>query len=388
VESPAGSPLLDAGCQPVAAAYLVAEYRDSDWVPFGNELNGVSLTVQPAQVGTFYFYVRSTMHTAGGAPCALVNGLPQEGEGGYTDQQGFPVRRFTVTVQPAPVTPIPVFTVVVAPLPSIFIGQAVTLTVAVRNDGAASDDGRIVVGFPALTAAGDEAFVSSSSTGDSPGYREMPAGTSLIGAACQPLTASYLTVEYADADWTWLGTETNAFSVIVQPRVPGTFYIDVRSTMHTTGAGACAWENGVPSAGESGIDLQGFPVRRFAVTVLPSPPDPNFSSAIQVSPSSVVIGQSTRITAIVTNTGALSDDGRIVFGFPGRGVGEQRQRGRHARLPGAPVGNQPAHCRLPDRHRVPRDRGVCGQPVDRGRTEPAGGGCRAAGRGHVHLRGA
>src|SRR5262249_18489969 len=153
------------------------------------------------EAGQFHFYARASLHEKGGA-CAFVNGLPAIGEAGYVDQQGFPVKRFTVTVLPAPTAPAPIFSappVVVSD--SIGVGDSFTISVKVRNGGAASDDGRIVVGFPSLTNPADTALVSSSSTGDAPGYREFAAGIAVTDSACAPVPASYLVVEYADSDW-------------------------------------------------------------------------------------------------------------------------------------------------------------------------------------------
>lgn len=319
LEHPAGGTLEDASCQPAAVPYLVAEYRDDDWRAFGTETNSITLTVQPRETGTFVFDVRSTMRRRDGAPCEIVNGLPAGGQEGLTDAQGWPVRRFSITVVPMPTAVQPVFTAPVAPVPAtISLGQSFTLSLSVRNDGAAGNDGRIVVGLPNFTLVTDVQHVSSTSSGDAPGYREFPAGTALINTTCQSVTASYLVVEYADSDWAPLGAETNALAVTVTPQATGSFVVEVRSTIRTAGGGSCAYVNAVPAEGQAGPpDQQGWEVRRFTVNVLASPPDPSFSGAVATSPvSNVTLGGSISITANVVNLGAASDDGRISISFP------------------------------------------------------------------------
>ncbi|HKQ58676.1 MAG TPA: kelch repeat-containing protein [Candidatus Eisenbacteria bacterium] len=316
-ETPAGGTLDNASCQPISASYLASEYADDDWRALGLETNYLTLTVQPRALGPFVIDVRSSMHRAGGAACEIANGVPSEGEAGHVDQQGWEVRRFTVEVVPPPTKPAPVFTTAVAAIPaSIPLGQTFTLTLEVQNDGAASDDGRIVVGFPGFTGPSDDVRVSSNSSGDLPGYGEVVAGGALVGPSCQPLTASYLMVEYADSDWLWIGTEHNTLVLTVQPTAIGTFAFDVRATMHVTGGGPCAYVNGVPSGGQAFTDQQGWEVRRFEVTVLPPPPDPTFTGNVNLNPVSVLLGQTFTLTTTVRNQGTASDDGRVVVSFP------------------------------------------------------------------------
>ena len=316
-EWPAGATLINAACQPVITPYLVAEYADVDWDPLGTELNVLTVTVRPRATGTFHLDVRSTMHRAGGV-CTFVNGVPAEGQGGVTDPLGWEVRRFAVTVNPGPVAPEPVFTAAVNPIPSIIsLGQTFAVTISVRNDGATSDDGRIVIGFPSLTSPTDHQFVSSPSTGDLPGYRETPATLPLLSSSCQVITASYLAVEYVDQDWQWLGEETNTLTVIVQPPARGLFYFDVRSTLHTILGGPCGYVTRVPPEAEASVvDQQGWGVARYEVRVLPGAPDPAFSGVIIDPGPSITLGQTFALTATVTNAGSPSDDARIVVSFP------------------------------------------------------------------------
>jgi galactose oxidase-like protein len=319
----AGSTLSSATCQPVTASYLVAEYADQDWQGFGAETNAFTVAVQPPRVGTFYVYVRSTMRAIDANPCILINGVPEGGESGFIDQQGFSVTRYSVRVDPIP-PPAPAF----HPAPtfsrtSIIVGESFTVTARVWSDGGPSDDGRISISFPGLTDPLDVQRVSSTSAGDTPGYQAWGAGSTLSNAACQPVTASYLDAEYGDQDWKGLRSETNVFVVTVVPPTVGDFSVYVRSTMRDPAAGPCVLINGAPSGGQSGfIDQQGFPVTRYSVRVdsLPPPATPVFTSFV-ISPTSttpglMTLGQSIAISCTVRNDGGHSDDGRVVFSFP------------------------------------------------------------------------
>ena len=323
VEVAAGSALSDTACNTMSASCLTTEYRDNDWMVSGFETNTLPLTIQPRTSGPFYFYVRSTMHDPGGGPCAFVNGLPASGQPGFTDQQGYAVKRYSVIVRPAPMLPGPVFTSAVNVTgDSLGLGESFSISLSAQNNGAASDDGRIVVGFPSLTSPADSQFVSyvkspDTYAGDSPGYLEFPAGAIVSDSLCQSLAASYLEVEYRDSDWPWLGTEFNRFSLTVTPRAVGTFVFEVRSTMHAEGA-PCGNVNAVPSGGAGGFtDQEGWSVRRFAITVLPPRPRPSFTASVVASPTAIAtLGLPFTLTATVTNLGSDTDDGRIVVSFP------------------------------------------------------------------------
>jgi hypothetical protein len=97
-EFPSGATLLGHDCQPVTAQYLAAEYVDAAWDSIGDETNTLAVTVFPPREGLFTIEVRSTMRTAGAGPCDYVSGLPPNGQAGFTDQQGWSVRRFEVVV--------------------------------------------------------------------------------------------------------------------------------------------------------------------------------------------------------------------------------------------------------------------------------------------------
>jgi len=312
VERPAGSLLTTAQCQSMTAGYLVVEYQDDLWEYY--ELNEAAVTVQPQAVGTFMFEMRSTMHKQGGATCDVVGAVPLAGEPGV-DQQGWTVRRYAVTVLPP--EPDPAFTANVSVPAAVDLGQPLTVTMSVRNDGSTTDDGRISVSFPSLTDSADVRWVSSASNGDTPGAVVTPAGGALSGLGCQPITASYAAAEYRDDDWAGHGTEVNTFVVNVRPQVAGTFDIYVRATMRKTGS-ACELFNALPANGASGfVDQQGFEVKKFTVTVNAAQPIGIwFDQGGPVYPPTVALGQAFTLSQKVTLNGGISDDGRIAFSFP------------------------------------------------------------------------
>src|SRR5215471_18240657 len=141
-------------CAPVTASYLTAEYADNDWRGQGTESNSIVVTIQPKQAGVLYITLRSTMRTAGLGACAYVNGLPAGGDP-FKDQQGWAVRRFAVTVDPPPVAARPLFQNVSLSTKQIILSQRIDVAISVADSGLASDDGRIVVGFPSLTDSAD-----------------------------------------------------------------------------------------------------------------------------------------------------------------------------------------------------------------------------------------
>jgi hypothetical protein len=317
-EIAAGGALADSACNSIQATCLAAEYDDAEWGGYSVETNTLTLTVRPQTTGPFYFYVRSTMHDAVGGACAFVNAQPASGQRGFTDQQGWSVARYAVQVIPVPMEPVPGFTSAVTAVgDSLALGESFTISFSAQNNGAATDDGRIVVGFPSFTSPTDSELVSyvkspDTYAGDSPGFIESPAGSIVSDSLCQSFAASYLEVEYRDSDWS--STEFNRLYLRVIPRAIGTFVFDVRTTMHTVGA-PCRYVNAVPAGGAGGFtDQEGWTVRRFAITVLPPKPRPSFTAV--VVPSAVTVGYPFTLTATVTNLGPDSDDGRIVVSFP------------------------------------------------------------------------
>ena len=166
-----------------------------------------------------------------------------------------------VWVQVLPPEPPPVFTSAVFGSASITLGESFNFTATVQSNGRASDDSRIILGFPTLTGATDGAWVNSASAGDLPGYRERAAGSALPDSGCHTISSSYLTAEYADS--AWATGETNTVTINVQPQVGGTFYVDVRCTLRDVefSGGSCGYVNGIPIGGSPVTDPQGWTVR-------------------------------------------------------------------------------------------------------------------------------
>src|SRR5207249_3993973 len=111
-------------------------------------------------------------------------------------------------------------------------------------------------GFPDLTSPADTERVHVGASADAPGFRVLPRGASLMGADCHPVAAGYVVAEYADSSWLGPFTESNPCTLSVRPRVPGTFVVEVRASMHPLGAIPCAFVNTVPAAGLGGTDQQ------------------------------------------------------------------------------------------------------------------------------------
>jgi hypothetical protein len=238
------------------------EYVDDVWGGYdmtgseSYEQNTLVLTVTPQNVGDFFVEIRGTMRQ-NLAGCDWSNGLPAEGEGGFTDPQGWPVQRFRVQVTPPQVAyPSPVFT---APVEisstTIAQGEAFTLRARVRNDGSDSDLGIVSVSFPSLTSGADGQWITPLSTGDdTPGYQELPAGSVIPDASCYYAPAAYMAVEYVDDYWKGIlnGHERNDLLLSIRPPAAGTFHVYVRSALRETGS-ACAYRTGLPSNGEAGF---------------------------------------------------------------------------------------------------------------------------------------
>src|SRR6185503_4114595 len=164
VRLPAGSTVTNAACESMVSPCLLAEYRDNDWTAVGTETNTYVLMVTPQVAGDLPINVRATFHRRGGGPCDVVNDLPPAGLGGFTDAQGWPVKRYVVSVTTPPVLPRPdpVFPTAIAGVPaSIVLGENFTITATVRNARIVSDDARIVVEFPGFTQPGDVGWVDT-----------------------------------------------------------------------------------------------------------------------------------------------------------------------------------------------------------------------------------
>jgi hypothetical protein len=334
----AGTPtweLISASGGPTARSGQSAIYdpvRHMMWMFAGRDGSGIRNDVWTLSLGTTPFWTsvaaagpRRVYHTAvldqAGDRMVVFSGY----DGGLPNDTWFLALGPTPTWYPLggappPTTPAPVFTAEPSLPASIYLGQTLTIMTSVRNDGPASDDGRISVGFPDLDDPGDGQRVSSTSTGDAPGFQVFAAGSVIPTVDCQNVVhANYLVAQYGDGNWLASGLESNAFSVTVEPRAAGPFTIELRSTMHVTSGSECGWINAQPSGGTPGfIDQQGWAVRRYTVNVLtgPATPSPVFVSE-PVPPASIEIGQTINLSFAVRNAGTRSDDGRISISFPG-----------------------------------------------------------------------
>jgi hypothetical protein len=107
--------------------------------------------------------------------------------------------------------PVPSFVgdVLLTPPLTVTLGHTFTLSATVRNAGPGTSDGRISVSFPSFTAPSDSQWVSGADGDDLPGYREFPAGSSILRRDCSTVSASHLAVEYVDDAWAGGGTEDN-----------------------------------------------------------------------------------------------------------------------------------------------------------------------------------
>jgi len=217
---------------------------------------------------------------------------------------------------PDPNQPQPAFigSVFVGPAPTVTIGRSFTVTTSVSNFGRDSDDGRISISFPTLSAAADSERVSVSGGDDPAGARVMPAGSGGENAVCGPMTRSYLGVEYTDPLWAGNGSETHQLVLTVKPPAVGLFPIQFRSTMHTQGT-VCSFVNDTPALMFNSTDEQGWTVGTLWVNVL-APSPPAAFAAVTGIPATVPWGESFTFTATASRNDPGTNPGRIVIGFP------------------------------------------------------------------------
>src|SRR5262245_10879120 len=217
----------------------------------------------------------------------------------------------------SPLTPpAPTFVAPVTGIPAtLAVGQTFQMTCSVKNYGGSSDIGRIVDSFPSFSVPSDGQWVTTGTSNDTPGYTKQPAGSTLLDIDCQSMPSGHLVVEYDDNVWLGYGNEQNNLTLTVQPRTPGTFYVDIRATMHEPGAAACPGLSALPGGGVTTVDQQGYPVSRFAIQVTPPPP-PAPAITVGSLPASVYIGQDLNVSVAAWNNGGPSDDGDIVVSFP------------------------------------------------------------------------
>lgn len=98
---PAGNTIHDRNCIEMESADRLIEAVDWNWT--AGEQRTMSFTVTPQQAGTLWIRVRSTMKKDDGWSCHYNNDATVDNGNGVsdTDQQGWTVRRFSVTVDDA-----------------------------------------------------------------------------------------------------------------------------------------------------------------------------------------------------------------------------------------------------------------------------------------------
>jgi hypothetical protein len=93
-----GSTIYNNNCVPMISSNRLIEAVDDYWTK--NESHTLSMTVTPYSTGTMYIWVRTTMKVGtNGGECIYANDTSvTNGDGNYTDQQGWTARRFSLTV--------------------------------------------------------------------------------------------------------------------------------------------------------------------------------------------------------------------------------------------------------------------------------------------------
>jgi hypothetical protein len=154
------------------------------------------------------------------------------------------------------------------PSGSITTAQSFRVTVEATNDGGLSTYGTISV-----TVTGSPIVQNVTMTGS--GNRAEPFGP---GQQIYRSDGTPFTIRHDDpfqllegTDTTWSRDEHNSLSFDVTPQSAGTFDIYVRSTLRIGDAGSNTSNDAVPdsedAAGVDGVDRQGWPARRYAVSV-------------------------------------------------------------------------------------------------------------------------
>lgn len=98
-----GETIRDNACNSILASDHFVEAQDNSWT--SGEQHSMSFTVTPSKTGTLYVRTRVTLHN-GDSGCNYVNDTSASGGTSSTDQQGWAVRQYSVSVVnsgPAPV---------------------------------------------------------------------------------------------------------------------------------------------------------------------------------------------------------------------------------------------------------------------------------------------
>jgi hypothetical protein len=256
-------PIYNSSCNAMTAQDRLIEAVDANWT--NGEQHTMSFTVTPQQAGTFWVRVRTTM-AADVPSCYYRDDTSVSGGVSDTDQQGWTVRRFAVTVPSTSPNP---DLVSVSGIPSsVQAGLSFTVTVTARNDGGTSSEGGINASVLYSDGSDNVDVTGPTGTGFDQLLNRPPGYNSIYNSSCNAMTAQDRLIEAVDANWT--NGEQHTMSFTVTPQQAGTFWVRVRTTMAADVPSCYYRDDTSVSGGVSDTDQQGWTVRRFAVTVNPS----------------------------------------------------------------------------------------------------------------------
>ena len=150
INRPAGYyPIYKHNCNPMTALDRLIEAMDANWT--SGEQHTMTFTVTPLQAGTLWIRVRSTM-AADVPSCDYINDTSVSGGVSDTDQQGWSVRRFAVTVE-QPSTDAAEILELSPPRGTLQRGTQAEATVRVRNIGSTTRRFWVGLSFAAPGAA-------------------------------------------------------------------------------------------------------------------------------------------------------------------------------------------------------------------------------------------
>jgi len=270
VEKAPGEAIYDINGNSISATNRLLEVYETEWTESESHL--LTVTVTPQETGDMYIYVRTTMQD-NDTDSWFNDTSVTNGNGNYTDQQGWSARRFTVEVIPESPDPSPDLILVSGIPDSITLGESFTITIQATNNGGSSPEGAIntsYTGNPTLSNvnAPDLNIV------------EKAPGESIYDINGNSISATNRLLEVYETDW--IASESHTLTVTVTPQETGDMYIYVRTTMQDNDTDT--WFNDVSVTDGDGnyTDQQGWTARRFTVEVYSQNTLPN--TPIPISP--------------------------------------------------------------------------------------------------------
>lgn len=262
--SPGEGPLYNDNCQVISggARDHVVEAGDNNWTL--GESHSMSFTVTPQKAGTIYVRVRTTMQI-GSTGCDFANDYSGSGGTVVTDQQGWTVRQYAVSV----VAPSPKLVSVTGIPSTVKAGESFTVTLTARNDGGkAGPDAALNASVLYSDNTHDLTLSGPSEISWADYTRNFSPGQGPIyNNNCQVISegASDDVVEAGDNNWT--SGEAHSMSFTVTPHKAGIIYVRVRTTMQV-GSTGCDFVNDYSgNGGTITTDQQEWAVRQFTVDV-------------------------------------------------------------------------------------------------------------------------